>query len=145
MKKLFTLILLLAFCSGIKAGTPILLSQLIGKWKLIDENYKDCVNTWEFTGDTMKQTWKYKLIDAPSIYSRPYYLFTGIPSKYEPSLVWQTRSGTHIIYYSKRRKKVLSYEIVSLKGDTLTLSQFAPRAIGRNAGIVTITLKRVSR
>ena len=115
MKKLFTLILLLAFCSAIKAGTPILLRQLVGKWKLIDENYKDCVNTWEFTGDTMKQTWKYKLIDAPSIYSRPYYLFTGIPSKYEPSLVGQTRSGTHIIYYAEKLKRIKYYEVMSLK------------------------------
>lgn len=144
MKKFFTLILLLAFCSAIKAGTPILLRQLVGKWKLIDENYKDCVNTWEFTGDTMKQTWKYKLIDAPSIYSRPYYLFTGIPSKYEPSLVGQTRSGTHIIYYAEKLKRIKYYEVMSLKNDTLILRTYTEKTIGRLAGYVTLTLKRIS-
>ena len=144
MKKLFTLILLLAFCSAIKAGTPILLRQLVGKWKLIDENYKDCVNTWEFTGDTMKQTWKYKLIDAPSIYSRPYYLFTGIPSKYEPSLVGQTRSGTHIIYYAEKLKRIKYYEVMSLKNDTLILRTYTEKTIGRLASYVTLTLKRIS-
>ena len=80
-----------------------------------------------------------------SKYERFYYLSKGVPNVYDGSKVGKIGSGTHIIYYAKRRKKILSYEIVSLKGDTLTLSQYAPRAIGRNAGIVTIKLKRVSR
>ena len=143
MKKIFLLITFIVFCCTSKAGTPVLRSQLVGKWRLIDENYKDCVNTWEFTGDTMKQTWKYKLIDAPSIYSRPYYLFTGIPSKYEPSLVGQTRSGTHIIYYAEKLKRIKYYEVMSLKNDTLTLRYYADDAIGWSAGYVGLTFLRV--
>ena len=143
MKKIFLLITFIVFCCTSKAGTPVLRSQLVGKWRLIDENYKDCVNTWEFTGDTMKQTWKYKLIDAPSIYSRPYYLFTGIPSKYEPSLVGQTKSGTHIIYYAKKQKIIQYYEVMSLKNDTLTLRYYADDAIGWSAGYVGLTFLRV--
>ena len=133
----------IVFCCTSKAGTPVLRSQLVGKWRLIDENYKDCIETWEFTGDTMKQTWKYKLIDAPSIYSRPYYLFTGIPSKYEPSLVGQTRSGTHIIYYAEKLKIIQYYEVMSLKNDTLTLRYYADDAIGLSAGYVVLTFRRV--
>ena len=143
MKKIFLLITFIVFCCTSKAGTPVLRSQLVGKWRLIDENYKDCVNTWEFTGDTMKQTWKYKLIDAPSIYSRPYYLFTGIPSKYEPSLVGQTRSGTHIIYYAEKLKRIKYYEVMSLKNDTLTLRYYADDAIGLSAGYVVLAFRRV--
>ena len=143
MKKIFLLITFIVFCCTSKAGTPVLRSQLVGKWRLIDENYKDCVNTWEFTGDTMKQTWKYKLIDAPTIYSRPYYLFTGIPSKYEPSLVGQTRSGTHIIYYAEKLKRIKYYEVMSLKNDTLTLRYYADDAIGWSAGYVVLTFRRV--
>ena len=144
MKKIFLLITFIVFCCTSKAGTPVLRSQLVGKWRLIDENYKDCVNTWEFTGDTMKQTWKYKLIDAPSIYSRPYYLFTGIPSKYEPSLVGQTRSGTHIIYYAEKLKRIKYYEVMRHKNDTLILRTYTEKTIGRLAGYVTLTLKRIS-
>ena len=143
MKKIFLLMTFIVFCCTSKAGTPVLRSQLVGKWRLIDENYKDCIETWEFTGDTMKQTWKYKLIDAPSIYSRPYYLFTGIPSKYEPSLVGQTRSGTHIIYYAEKLKIIQYYEVMSLKNDTLTLRYYADDAIGLSAGYVVLTFRRV--
>lgn len=143
MKKIFLLITFIVFCCTSKAGTPVLRSQLVGKWRLIDENYKDCVNTWEFTGDTMKQTWKYKLIDAPSIYSRPYYLFTGIPSKYVPSLIGQTKSGTHIIYYAEKRKIIQYYEVMSLKNDTLTLRYYADDAIGWSDGYVVLTFRRV--
>ena len=144
MKKIFLLITFIVFCCTSKAGTPVLRSQLVGKWRLIDENYKDCIETWEFTGDTMKQTWKYKLIDAPSIYSRPYYLFTGIPSKYVPSLIGQTKSGTHIIYYAKKQKIIQYYEVMSLKNDTLTLRYYADDAIGWSAGYVVLTFQRVS-
>ena len=97
MKKIFLLITFIVFCCTSKAGTPVLRSQLVGKWRLIDENYKDCVETWEFSEDAMTQSCEFKLINEISTYSRPYYLFTGIPSKYVPSLIGQTKSGTHII------------------------------------------------
>ena len=144
LSRFLCIVLFLSFCSTIKAETPVLRSQLVGKWRLIDENYKDCVNTWEFTEDTMKQTWKYKFIDNPSIYSRQYYLFDGIPSKYDPSLVGQTESGTHIIYYSEKLKRIKYYEVVILKNDTLTLRTYTEKTIGRLAGYVTLTFKRIS-
>lgn len=145
MKKLFTLILLLAFCSTIKAGTPILLRQLVGKWKLIDENYKDCDEVWEFSENVMTQTCEFKLINEISTYSKPYYLFTGIPKKYAPSLVGQTKRGTHIIYYAEKRKIIKYYEVMSLKNNTMTLRYYAENAIGWSADYVTLNFRRVPK
>lgn len=144
MKKIFLLITFIVFCCTSKAGTPVLRSQLVGKWRLIDENYKDCIETWEFSEDAMTQSCEFKLINEISTYSRPYYLFTGIPSKYEPSLVGQTRSGTHIIYYAEKLKRIKYYEVMSLKNDTLILRTYTEKTIGRLAGYVTLTLKRIS-
>ena len=144
MKKIFLLITFIVFCCTSKAGTPVLRSQLVGKWRLIDENYKDCIETWEFSEDAMTQSCEFKLINDISTYSRPYYLFTGIPSKYEPSLVGQTRSGTHIIYYAEKLKRIKYYEVMSLKNDTLILRTYTEKTIGRLAGYVTLTLKRIS-
>lgn len=144
MKKIFLLLTFIVFCSTIKAGTPVLRSQLVGKWRLIDENYKDCVETWEFSEDAMTQSCEFKLINEISTYSRPYYLFTGIPSKYVPSLIGQTKSGTHIIYYAEKRKIIQYYEVMSLKNDTLTLRTYTEKTIGRLAGYVTLTFKRIS-
>ena len=144
MKKIFLLITFIVFCCTSKAGTPVLRSQLVGKWRLIDENYKDCIETWEFSEDAMTQSCEFKLINEISTYSRPYYLFTGIPSKYEPSLVGQTRSGTHIIYYAEKLKRIKYYEVMSLKNDTLILRTYTEKTIGRLASYVTLTLKRIS-
>ena len=144
MKKIFLLITFIVFCCTSKAGTSVLRSQLIGKWRLIDENYKDCIETWEFSEDAMTQSCEFKLINEISTYSRPYYLFTGIPSKYVPSLIGQTKSGTHIIYYAEKRKIIQYYEVMSLKNDTLTLRTYTEKTIGRLAGYVTLTLKRIS-
>ena len=144
MKKIFLLITFIVFCCTSKAGTPVLRSQLVGKWRLIDENYKDCIETWEFSEDAMTQSCEFKLINDISTYSRPYYLFTGIPSKYVPSLIGQTKSGTHIIYYAEKRKIIQYYEVMSLKNDTLILRTYTEKTIGRLAGYVTLTLKRIS-
>lgn len=144
MKKIFLLITFIVFCCTSKAGTPVLRSQLVGKWRLIDENYKDCIETWEFSEDAMTQSCEFKLINEISTYSRPYYLFTGIPSKYVPSLIGQTKSGTHIIYYAEKRKIIQYYEVMSLKNDTLILRTYTEKTIGRLAGYVTLTLKRIS-
>ena len=144
MKKIFLLMTFIVFCCTSKAGTSVLRSHLVGKWKLIDENYKDCIETWEFSEDAMTQSCEFKLINEISTYSRPYYLFTGIPSKYEPSLVGQTRSGTHIIYYAENLKRIKYYEVMSLKNDTLILRTYTEKTIGRLAGYVTLTLKRIS-
>ena len=143
MKKIFLLITFIVFCCTSKAGTPVLRSQLVGKWRLIDENYKDCIETWEFSEDAMTQSCEFKLINDISTYSRPYYLFTGIPSKYVPSLIGQTKSGTHIIYYTEKRKIIQYYEVMSLKNDTLTLRYYADDAIGWSAGYVVLTFRRV--
>ena len=91
----------------------------------------------------MTQSCEFKLINEISTYSRPYYLFTGIPSKYVPSLIGQTKSGTHIIYYAEKRKIIQYYEVMSLKNDTLTLRYYADDAIGLSAGYVVLAFRRV--
>ena len=65
------------------------------------------------------------------------------PSKYVPSLIGQTKSGTHIIYYAEKRKIIQYYEVMSLKNDTLTLGYYADDAIGWSAGYVVLTFRRV--
>ena len=147
MKKLLILIVLIVSCTISKAETLVTLQQLQGKWQRTEDTYKVDTQTWTFKKASFIVENKYVYRDKvdTSKYEISYYLSKGIPNVYDGSKVGKIGSGTHIIYYAKRRKKILSYKIVSLKGDTLTLSQYAPRAIGRNAGIVTITLKRVSR
>ena len=147
MKKSIMLMVLMAFANIAIAKTLVTLQQLQGMWQRTEDIYKEDTQTWTFKKASFIVENKYVYRDKvdTSKYEIFYYLSKGVPNVYDGSKVGKIGSGTHIIYYSKRRKKILSYEIVSLKGDTLTLSQYAPRAIGRNAGIVTITLKRVSR
>ena len=138
---------LMAFANIAIAKTLVTLQQLQGKWQCTEEIYKVNTETWTFkkTSFIVEDKYVYKDKVDTSKYEISYYLSKGIPNVYDGSKVGKIGSGTHIIYYAKPRKKILSYKIVSLKGDTLTLSQYAPRAIGRNAGTVIITLKRVSR
>ena len=138
---------LMAFANIAIAKTLVTLQQLQGIWQCTEDIYKVNTETWTFkkTSFMVEDKYVYKDKVDTSKYEISYYLSKGIPNVYDGSKVGKIGSGTHIIYYAKPRKKILSYEIVSLKDDTLTLSQYAPRAIGRNAGIVTITLKRVSR
>ena len=138
---------LMAFANIGIAKTLVTLQQLQGKWQCTEDTYNEDTEMWTFkkTSFTVEYKYVYKDKVDTSKYEMFYYLSKGVPNVYDGSKVGKIGSGTHIIYYAKPRKKILSYKIVSLKGDTLTLSQYAPRAIGRNAGIVTITLKRVSR
>lgn len=138
---------LMAFANIAIAKTLVTLQQLQGIWQRTEDTYKVDTQTWTFkkTSFIVENKYVYKDKIDTSKYEISYYLSKGIPNVYDGSKVGKIGSGTHIIYYANPRKKILSYEIVSLKGDTLILSQYAPRAIGRNAGIVTITLKRESR
>ena len=147
MKKSIMLMVLMAFANIAIAKTLVTLQQLQGKWQRTEDTYKVDTQTWTFKKASFIVENKYVYRDKvdTSKYEIFYYLSKGVPNVYDGSKVGKIGSGTHIIYYTKPRKKILSYEIVSLKGDTLTLSQYAPRAIGRNAGTVIITLKRVSR
>ena len=147
MKKSIMIMVLMAFANIAIAKTLVTLQQLQGKWQCTEEIYKVNTETWTFkkTSFIVEDKYVYKDKVDTSKYEISYYLSKGIPNVYDGSKVGKIGSGTHIIYYAKPRKKILSYKIVSLKGDTLTLSQYAPRAIGRNAGTVIITLKRVSR
>lgn len=138
---------LMAFANIAIAKTLVTLQQLQGIWQRTEDTYKVDTQTWTFKKASFIVENKYVYRDKvdTSKYEIFYYLSKGVPNVYDGSKVGKIGSGTHIIYYAKPRKKILSYKIVSLKGDTLTLSQYAPRAIGRNAGTVIITLKRVSR
>ena len=147
MKKSIMLIVLMAFANIAIAKTLVTLQQLQGIWQRTEDTYKVDTQTWTFkkTSFIVENKYVYRDKVDTSKYEIFYYLSKGVPNVYDGSKVGKIGSGTHIIYYAKPRKKILSYKIVSLKGDTLTLSQYAPRAIGRNAGTVIITLKRVSR
>ena len=138
---------LMAFANIAIAKTLVTLQQLQGIWQRTEDTYKVDTQTWTFkkTSFIVENKYVYRDKVDTSKYETFYYLSKGVPNVYDGSKVGKIGSGTHIIYYAKPRKKILSYKIVSLKGDTLTLSQYAPRAIGRNAGTVIITLKRVSR
>ena len=146
MKKLLILIVLIVSSTISKAETLVTLQQLQGKWQRTEDTYKVDTQTWTFKKASFIVENKYVYRDKvdTSKYEMFYYLSKGVPNVYDGSKVGKIGSGTHIIYYAKPRKKILSYKIVSLKDDTLTISYYTPRAIGRNAGIVTITLKRVS-
>ena len=147
MKKSIMIMVLMAFANIAIAKTLVTLQQLQGIWQRTEDTYKVDTQTWTFkkTSFIVENKYVYRDKVDTSKYEIFYYLSKGIPNVYDGSKVGKIGSGTHIIYYAKPRKKILSYKIVSLKGDTLTLSQYAPRAIGRNAGTVIITLKRVSR
>lgn len=138
---------LMAFANIAIAKTLVTLQQLQGKWQCTEDIYKVNTETWTFKKASFIVENKYVYRDKvdTSKYEIFYYLSKGVPNVYDGSKVGKIGSGTHIIYYAKPRKKILSYKIVSLKDDTLTISYHAPRAIGRNAGIVIIKLKRVSR
>ena len=137
----------MAFANIAIAKTLVTLQQLQGIWQRTEDTYKVDTQTWTFkkTSFIVENKYVYRDKVDTSKYEIFYYLSKGVPNVYDGSKVGKIGSGTHIIYYAKPRKKILSYKIVSLKGDTLTLSRYAPRAIGRNAGTVIITLKRVSR
>ena len=138
---------LMAFANIAIAKTLVTLQQLQGIWQRTEDTYKVDTQTWTFkkTSFIVEDKYVYKDKVDTSKYEISYYLSKGIPNVYDGSKVGKIGSGTHIIYYAKPRKKILSYKIVSLKDDTLTISYYTPRAIGRNAGTVIITLKRVSR
>ena len=137
----------MAFANIAIAKTLVTLQQLQGIWQRTEDTYKVDTQTWIFKKASFIVENKYVYRDKvdTSKYEMFYYLSKGVPNVYDGSKVGKIGSGTHIIYYAKPRKKILSYKIVSLKDDTLTISYYAPRAIGRNAGTVIITLKRVSR
>ncbi len=137
----------MAFANIAIAKTLVTLQQLQGIWQRTEDTYKVDTQTWIFKKASFIVENKYVYRDKvdTSKYEMFYYLSKGVPNVYDGSKVGKIGSGTHIIYYAKPRKKILSYKIVSLKDDTLTISYYTPRAIGRNAGTVTLTLKRVSR
>ncbi len=130
-----------------KAKVVVTLQQLEGTWVVIDPTYEDMSETCRFFNNQFAWTRQYDLRSRVETLTNniQYYLSTGIPVRYDSTLVGKVKSGTHIIYYAPKRKLIKYYEIVSLKGDILTISYYAPRAVGRNAGTVTLTLKRVSR
>ncbi len=147
MKNLLMLIIVFVSCNIVKSETLATLQQLQGKWQRTEKIYKVDTETWTFqkTSITVEDKYVYGNKVDTSKYELSYYLSKGIPNVYDSSKVGNIDTGTHIIYYSKLRKMILYYEIVSIKGDILTISHYAPRAVGRNAGTVTITLKRISR
>lgn len=125
----------------------VTLQQLEGTWKIIDPVYDDLIETWKISDQTL--TWIDDYIYSDHVETNthflPFYLFNGVPKSYDASLVGKSKDGTDIIYYVKQAKKIKNYKIISIKNDTLILSDYAPRAVGRNAGTVILTLKRVSR
>lgn len=146
MKKSIILIVLMAFANIAIAKVNVSIQELMGTWKVINPTYNDMIETFDFTKTSMSYTRQYSYNSKTETYTNKsqYYLSTGIPVKYDSTLVGKVKTGTHIIYVLKM-KLIKHYEIVSLKNDTLTISYYVPRAIGRNAGTVTLTLKRVSR
>ena len=145
MKKFIVLITVFCISCGIvNAGQRIQLSQLIGTWELLDNRYEDMFTIWNFSNRKLRSIAIYGLINDTLKLEKDYYLSTGIPLRYDSTLVGKVKSGTHIIYYAKNRKIVRSYEIVSLKNDVLTLRYYAEKAIGRDAGYVTKVFRRIS-
>ena len=123
---------LMAFANIAIAKTLVTLQQLQGKWQCTEDIYKVNTETWTFKKASFIVENKYVYRDKvdTSKYEIFYYLSKGVPNVYDGSKVGKIGSGTHIIYYAKPRKKIVSYKIVSLKDDTLTISYYTPRAIG---------------
>ena len=147
MKKFIVLITVFVIsCGFVNAGQRIQLSQLIGTWELLDDDEKDVSIKWKFSDRNYRSITTYQLIDKTSMYEKDYYLSTGIPLRYDSTLVGKVKSGTHIILYSKvLNNNIRYYEIVSLENDILTLKFYCERSFGRNAGYYTIMLKHISR
>ena len=113
MKKFIVLITVFCIsCSFVNAGQRIQLSQLIGTWELLDNRYKDMSTIWNFSNRKLRSVAIYGLINDTLKLEKDYYLYMGIPLRYDSTLVGKVKRGTHIIYYAKMRKIVRSYEIV---------------------------------
>ena len=146
MKKFIVLITVFVIsCGFVNAGQRIQLNQLIGTWELLDDRYEGEYVKWEISDKKLRDITTYQLINKTSILETEYYLSTGIPQRYDSTLVGKVKSGTHIIFFAKIRKIIRYYEIVSLENDILTLKFYCERAIGREAGFDTMKLKRISR
>ena len=146
MRKFFVLFMVLVIGNScINSRTPISRSSLIGTWTVIDDNYKDISESWNFTDSTLTQISYYKGIDKPVILRKMYYLCSEIPLRYDSSLVGKAMNGTYIAYYSRKQEVIKNYEFINLKNDTLTLRYYHAMAVGCEAGYGTLILKRISR
>ena len=145
MKKFIVLITVLVIsCGFVNAVQRIQLNQLIGTWELLDDRYDGEYVKWEISDKKLRDITTYQLINKTSILETEYYLSTGIPQRYDSTLVGKVKSGTHIIYYAGIRKTIRYFEIESLQNNILTLRYYTEKAIGREAGYVTKVFKRIS-
>ena len=145
MKKFIVLITVFVIsCGFVNAGQRIQLNQLIGTWELLDDRYEGEYVKWEISNQRLRKYRTYQILNKTSIYEKEYYLSTGIPQRYDSTLVGKVKSGTHIIYYAGIRKTIRYFEIVSLQNNILTLRYYTEKAIGREAGYVTKVFKRIS-
>ena len=146
MKKFIVLITVLVIsCGFVDAGQRIQLNQLIGTWELLDDRYKDTSEKWIISDKMITTIRNYKIINETLKFEKKFYLSTGIPLRYDSTLVGKVKSGTHIIYYAKMLKIIRSYEIVSLKNDILTLKYYHEKSIGRDEGYDFKVFKHISR
>ena len=146
MKKFLVLFIVFIISNScVNSRMPISRSLLIGTWAVIDDNYKDISEKWDFTDSTLIQISYYKGIDKPIILRKMYYLCSEIPLRYDPSLVGKAKSGTYIAYYSKKQEVIKNYEFISLKNDILTLRYYHEMAVGCEAGYGTLILRRISQ
>ena len=145
MKKFIVLITVFVIsCGFVNAVQRIQLNQLIGTWELLDDRYDGEYVKWEISDKKLRDITTYQLINKTSILETEYYLSTGIPQRYDSTLVGKVKSGTHIIYYAGIRKTIRYFEIESLQNNILTLRYYTEKAIGREAGYVTKVFKRIS-
>lgn len=118
MKKFIVLITVLVIsCGFVNAVQRIQLNQLIGTWELLDDRYDGEYVKWEISDKKLRDITTYQLINKTSILETEYYLSTGIPQRYDSTLVGKVKSGTHIIFFAKMRKIIRYYEIVSLENN----------------------------
>ena len=147
MKKIIILSFFIVSSISAMSEKYISLSQLEGTWQRIEDVYKLDTQIWKISKSMITIENKRVYSSNVEIFSQniPYFLSVGIPQTYDSSSVGHINNGTHIIYYAPQRKLVRNYEIIKLNKNTLVLGYFTPRTIGRKAGTVTLTLKRVSR
>ena len=143
MKKFIVLITVFVIsCGFVNAGQRIQLNQLIGTWELLDDRYKDTSEKWIISDKMITTIRNYKIINETLKFEKKFYLSTGIPLRYDSTLVGKVKSGTHIIYYAKMLKFIRYYEIASLKNDILTLRYYHEKSIGRDEGYDFKVFKR---
>ncbi|MCM1148447.1 MAG: hypothetical protein NC124_16810 [Clostridium sp.] len=143
-EKFITLIALLTLCLPGKAQVTVTLNQLNGTvWKQIYPDTEDKPTTLSFSNTTAETTMEFRKDDILK-FQQKYYLTDRIPSEFDFTSVGNKNSGTYLIIYNDKTRRVLTHKVISISDDTLKLHYLPiPGTIIGNKNGIDIIYKRV--